>query len=261
MAVFVNEFKKNIKTFLIWTIGIALMLLVCVFIYPEMKGQMEGMNDIFANMGAFSDAFGMDTLNFGTFLGYYGVECGNMLGLGGGLFAAFLGVSILSKEEKDNTAEFLLTHPIKRSKVYVDKALVVVTEILLMNIIIFVGSLASILAIGEEFPIKEMVLIHSGFLLLQLEIGLITFGVSAFVTQGAIGVGIGFTALMYFLNIIKNITDDAAFLKYFTPYAYAEVSDIVKTMTLDIKLVLIGIICSAIVMVVGFFKYINKDIA
>ncbi|MER2128192.1 ABC transporter permease subunit [Solibacillus sp.] len=37
-----------------------------------------------------------------------------MLGLGGGFFAALLGISALADEEKNRTAEFLLTHPISR---------------------------------------------------------------------------------------------------------------------------------------------------
>jgi ABC-2 type transport system permease protein len=54
------------------------------------------------------NSFGMDKLNFGEFMGYFGIECGNVLGLGGALFAALAGISALAKEEKDRTAEFLL---------------------------------------------------------------------------------------------------------------------------------------------------------
>ena len=90
----------------------------CVMMYPDMESQMDGVNEMFSSMGSFTAAFGMDQLNFGTLVGFYAVEGGNMLGIGGAFFAAIIGISALMKEEKERTAEFLLTHPVSRTKSY-----------------------------------------------------------------------------------------------------------------------------------------------
>ena len=116
MTIIRHELKQGRMTFIIWTCVIAFMLAVCILIYPEMGTQMEDVGSMFSEMGSFSAAFGMDRLNFGEFLGFFGVECGNILGLGGAFFAALSGISILAKEEKEQTAEFLLTHPVSRRK-------------------------------------------------------------------------------------------------------------------------------------------------
>ena len=105
MTLFLHEIKRGRLALIIWTAAIAFMLAVCVVIYPEMSAQMNELGDMFSDMGAFSEAFGMDQLNFGEFMGYFGIECSNTLGLGGALFAAVLGACALSKEEKDGTAE------------------------------------------------------------------------------------------------------------------------------------------------------------
>ena len=42
-----------------------------------MEGQMNEISGMFADMGSFSAAFGMDRINFGEFAGFFGVECGN----------------------------------------------------------------------------------------------------------------------------------------------------------------------------------------
>ena len=102
-----HELKQGKVSFLIWTISIGFLLAVCVFLFPEMKGQMDGISETFASMGSFTAAFGMDRLDFGTLIGFYAIECGNVLGLGGALYVALCAVNILSKEEKDKTAEFL----------------------------------------------------------------------------------------------------------------------------------------------------------
>lgn len=114
MTLFLHEIKQNRLAFLIWTFSIALMLLICMMMFPEINTGMEDMNDMFANMGSFTQAFGMDRLNFGDVMGFYAIECGNILSIGGGFFAALLGINALAKEEKERTAEFLLTHPIRR---------------------------------------------------------------------------------------------------------------------------------------------------
>jgi len=101
------ELRQGKNTFLIWTGAIGFLLAVCIFLFPEMKGEMAGVSQLFSSMGAFTAAFGMDRLNFGTLDGYYAIECGNILGLGGAFFAALCAVSILAKEEKEHTAEFL----------------------------------------------------------------------------------------------------------------------------------------------------------
>ena len=131
MTLLKHELRQNRISLLIWTGAITFMLAICIFIYPEMKGEMESISDVFADMGSFSAAFGMDQLNFGTLLGYYSIECGNTFGMGGAFFAALCGAGILAKEDRDRTAEFLLTHPISRVRIITQKLLAVFVQILI----------------------------------------------------------------------------------------------------------------------------------
>ena len=152
MTIVRHELKQGRMAFLIWTGVLAFMLMVCIVIFPEMKSQMADMNDMLSSMGAVSDAFGMDQLNFSTLIGYYVVECGNVLGLGGALFAAMCASLMLSKEESGRTAEFLLSHPVSRVRIITEKLFAVVLEITAMNLIVYIISMLSIMAIGEAVP-------------------------------------------------------------------------------------------------------------
>ena len=87
MTVFKHEMRLSWKSLLIWSLSIAALMVICVLLFPEMRGEMEGVSEIFSSMGSFTAAFGMDKLNFGTFIGFYGIECGNILGLGGAFSA------------------------------------------------------------------------------------------------------------------------------------------------------------------------------
>ena len=260
MTLVKHELRRGKTSFLIWTASIGFLLVICIFLFPEMKGQMDNVNDMFASMGSFTVAFGMDRLNFGTLAGFYAVECGNVLGLGGAFYAALCAVGILSKEEKDKTAEFLLTHPISRKRIVTEKLIAVLIQITAMNLLIYAFAVGSIAAIGETIPWKEISLLHLAYYLLQLELAGICFGISAFLRKGSAGVGLGIATMMYFLNLIANIAEVAEFLKYITPFGYCEGADIVSSGSLDSVRVVIGAVMGIGGIVIAYLKFTRKNI-
>ncbi len=256
-----HELKQNRISLAAWTAAVGFLLVICILIFPEMKEEMDGVSDMFASMGSFTEAFGMDKISFGTLTGFYAVECGNILGLGGAFFSALCGGSILAKEEKDHTAEFLLTHPVSRARIVTCKLAAAGLQIVLLNAVIYAASIGSIAVIGEEIPWKEVSLLHLAYLLLQIEIAAVCFGISAFLRHGGMGIGLGAAAVLYFLNLIANITDSAEFLRYNTPFGYAEGSDIVTSVSLEWGLVALGLAYGAAGIAAAYMKYCRKDIA
>ena len=260
MTLFFHEIKRNKLSLIIWSAAISFMLAVCVFIYPEMQTQMGDISAMFADMGAFSDAFGMDQLNFGEFMGYFGIECGNTLGIGGALFAAIIGVSALAKEEKDRTAEFLLAHPISRVRILTQKLLALLAQIAMLNISVAAVTSLSVLAVGVEADVGKMALLFLSNFALQVEIAALTFGISAFVRRGGLGIGLGMTLGFYFLNIVSNLTEELEFLKFITPYGYTDGSHIISEGTIEIKFLLVGVALACAAVAMAYARYTKKDI-
>lgn len=261
MTIVKHELRRGKNALIIWTAAISFMLALCVMIYPEMSTQMGDISAMFADMGSFSAAFGMDRINFGEFIGFFGVECGNVLGLGGAFFAALIGISALAKEEKEHTAEFLLTHPVSRGKIVAEKLCAVVVQIVLLNLAVIAVTALSILAIGEDVPIKTLALLFLAYFLMQLEVAGITFGISAFLRNGSLGVGLGLAAMFYFLNIVANLTEKAKVLKYITPFGYTEGADIIADGAINGSYLAVGLTLAVLGVVLAFWKYRSKDIS
>ena len=260
MTIVKHELRQGRTAFLIWTGAIGFLLVVCIFLFPEMKSQMDSVSSLFSSMGSFTAAFGMDRLNFGTLIGYYAIECGNVLGLGGAFYASLCAVAMLSKEEKDRTAEFLLTHPVGRARIITGKLTAVIIQVTAMNLIIWVLSVGSMAAVGEAVPWKELNLLHLAYYLLQLELAGICFGISAFMRKGSVGTGLGIAAVMYFLNLIANITESASFLNYITPFGFCGGADIVTAGGLDAAKIAIGMALGIAGILAAYLKYSKKDI-
>ena len=260
MTLMLFELKWNRLSLAVWTAAIALLLLVCLAIFPDMKGQVNELNAAFSSMGSFTEAFGMDQLNFGELMGFYGLECGNILGIGGAFFAAYIGVNALAGEEKNRTAEYLLTHPVSRSRIVFEKLVCVLCQILILNAVSILTSLIVVRAIGESLQMKEFLLLHAAYLLLQAEIAAVCFAVSAALRRSGIGAGLGLAAVLYFLNLIANITEDAEWLKYITPFGYAEAADIITNAEIPLLPAFIGCCVTAAAALAAFIIYNKKDI-
>ena len=261
MTIVKHELRRGKTALIIWTAAISFMLALCVMIYPEMSTQMGEISAMFADMGSFSAAFGMDRINFGEFIGFFGVECGNVLGLGGAFFAALIGISALAKEEKEHTAEFLLTHPVSRGKIVAEKLCAVIVHIVILNLAVIAVTALSILAIGEDVPVKTLGLLFLAYFLMQLEVAGITFGISAFLRHGSLGVGLGLAAMFYFLNIVTNLTEKAKALKYITPFGYTEGADIIAENAINGGYLAVGLTMAVLGVALAFGKYRRKDIS
>lgn len=260
MTLLKHELSQGKQMLFIWTAVIAGMLTICIFIYPEMKNDMNDISSMFSNLGSFSAAFGMDKISFGTFLGFFSVECGNILGLGGAFFAALIGISSLSKEEKEQTAEFLLTHPIHRSSIVLQKLCALLLQILILNSIVIGVTVFSAYAVGESPDSKTLALLLLAYVILQIETAAVCFGISAFLSRKGPGIGLGIAALFYFLNILANLTEEMRFLKFMTPFSYAEGADIIAEGRLNFQYLSVGLAAAMICIIAAFYWYGKKDI-
>ena len=89
MMVFLHEMRQNAKMLAVWSVVIGGMVVLCVAMFPDISAQSEDFTAMFSSLGVFTEAFGMDQLSIGEPLGFFGVECGAVLGIGayGGISA------------------------------------------------------------------------------------------------------------------------------------------------------------------------------
>ena len=260
MTLFLHEWKRGRLALLIWSLAVSFMLFISILIYPEMTSQMGEMGDMFSEMGSFSDAFGLDSINFAEFGGYFAIEFGNTVGLAGGLFAAILGMAALADEERNHTAEFLLTHPVSRNKIVTQKLLALLARIVTFDLVIAAFSALGILVIGETPDVGKVALVFLASLLLQIEIASISFGLSAFIRRGGVAIGLGISLGFYFLQILSNLAEELEFITYLTPYGFADATVIISEGKIEGWGLLVGLFLTALGVVAAFWQYNRKDI-
>jgi len=259
MTIFLHETRRGTKSLIIWMAAISVLLGMCVVLFPEMKDVMGAMSETFSKMEAFADQFNaMDTMmsDFGAF---YAVESTSMLGLGGSLFATFCAIDIVSKEQHKKTADFLLTHPVKRTRILTEKLISVLVRIVLFDLVIFAIMTALAVAVGEPIP-ENFLLLHLVYMIMHIEFAGIGFAISSWLSKSGIGFGIGIVMGMFFVQTIANMLDWLDFLYYITPFGYCKTNIIIESGELDWVKILIGLAIFAASVVSAYIVYPKKDI-
>lgn len=256
-----HELKANLKSFLIWTIIIAGMDFCFMLMYPSLQDSMIEATKVYANMGTFTTAFGMDRLSMAEPLGFYGVYVGAILSLGGALFSAIVGTGIVSKEEGGHTSEFLYTLPYSRINIVLQKVVAVFIVILAFDVVNLLLGLLSFPLINAEFGLKEILLYHLAQFMMHFEIAAIGILLSAFTKKINIGIGLGIALLLYFLDMMSRVLEQLKFAKYFTPFYYANAADVMVHRGIEQPLVWIGVGTTLICILLGIWYYNKRDLA
>ena len=115
--------------------------------------------------------------------------------------------------------------------------------------------------VGETVDAKTVALLLLSYVLLQLELGAITFGISACIKRNGIGIGLGLALWFYFINIIDNLTEEAEHIRYITPFGYTDSAHIINERSLEWQGLLVGAALALIGIVVANRVYTKKDIA
>ena len=258
MTLYKHELKLNRMSFVIWLVGVLAMSAGCIFLFPLIDESMADMSDAFASMGGFSAAFGMDKLPINTLEGFFGTEIGTIFALGSGMFASLIGISALF------LAGFLMLvligagayrNTVESQNGNAD-ARALVDAVALG---VFVGSAA---IIGESISIKCLLGYIASQFAAQTELASICLAMSAISKKSSFGLGIGTALVLYVLDIVARITEQADFLKYITPFSFSNATDVfVNKGSVEAVPLCIGVCVTVASIVCAYIVYNRRDIA
>ena len=193
-----------------WIIGSAAIIAWVSFVYPilrdsdEMKGFVE---DLPSGMLA---VFGIDPATYLTGAGFLQAQ---FFSLFGPLMIIGLGISLAvgatAKEERDGTMDMLLSAPVSRQSLIMQKALMATTLVALVAVTIAGTMLILNVAIDLGLSIQGIVAVNLSLALLGLVFGGVTLVVGAFSGRpsAAIGIGILAAAVAWLVNAFANLFD------------------------------------------------------
>ena len=258
-----KELKRSLKNLAIWTIVVVFLTLMTMAMFPLMKGMGESMDSMMKMLPpAMLKAFGIDPQMWSSILGLYNTYFGFYLVLLMGIFTGTNGANAFSKEQREKTAEFLITKPITRSQVFWTKMLNVLTLLILIFGIQTFAAYLGIIMFGDGVNWTTFFTMHfHGFILLIFftAIGvLLSMLLKAKVNfMGAI-VGLVFGS--YFLDAISKAVEEVKWLGYLSPNHYLNFNIFIPNYGLNWPSILFFLVLSLVLIITSYFIFQKKDI-
>ncbi len=223
-----TELKRDTKIFLIVTLSLTGFFCITLSMYSVMKESMMDIASLYSSMSpAIMKAINFSDGQWNHVLGFYSTYFGYYIPLMAGAYSIFLGVSILSREEQNKTAEFLLAKPISRKEVISSKLSVLIFFIFLLNLTVWLnGVLWTGFISGFKETFVQISILHTYGLFICIFFGVLGFFITVLMkrAKAIIGPAIGIVMFMFMFDMIIRITDKAQFLLYLTPYKYMNVN-------------------------------------
>lgn len=262
MNMFLHELKAYRKSTIVWTLSLVAIVILFLSMFPSFSKDAEEFKKLLEGFPVeLRKAIGLSIDSIATLLGFYSYAF-LYLKLAGAIQAMNLGTSILSKESREKTADFLLTKPVTRTQVVTAKVMAALVSLIITNLIFITSAfvMASIVA-GDEFSRKVLFLLSITLFFIQLMFLALGIIISVIFPKikSVISVSLGTVFGFFMLGMISSTTDDKA-LRYLTPFNYFDSTYIVKNTGYENSFLFTGIILIIAAVAASYYLYVKKDV-
>lgn len=262
MNIFLRELKANLKALIIWSVCMVLFVISGMAKYTAYSSGGASA-DVFNKMPkAVKVLFGFGAFDVTTMSGFF-IFLFTYIVITVAIHAALLGSGIITKEERDKTTEFLIVKPVSRVTIITAKLLSALVNIIVVNLVTLVTSIMAVASFhtGEDINEEIFVLFVSLFLIQLIFLSLGTF-LAAYMRKpkasGSIATSILF--LGYVIAKITDLTDNLNVLNILSPFKYFSYERIVNGNGLNLLIVFLSLILTAVFTLFTYFFYQKRDL-
>jgi len=264
LNLFVKEFKNNLKGTVITSLVVVLYTAFSFLIYASMKVNISKVTDFYYIMPeSFQVAFNFHINQWDNVLGFYVTYFVYFIPIITGCYSIILGTKLLSKEEQNRTAEFLLSRPLSRTQIISSKLITFFIHILGINLLAFFTALFGSGIISDwEFNLKSLIILHTYGYLICLFFGIFGFFITVVMkrAKAITGIGIGIVLGTYFFDVMIRVLGEVQFLLYLTPFKYINLKAHSPDYAFDIWRLIYFIGISGLLIMLSYVFYSKKDI-
>jgi ABC-2 type transport system permease protein len=225
-ALYRKELKRYRVSFAVWAVSIVGLSFLTMAAMPTMLANADALGAyISAFPEGFLKAFSFDMSSFADPLGFYVVYSTIYVALLGGAFSMYVGAGIISREEAQGSADFLLAKPLSRVKIVLTKEAAWLTYVILLNVLTFLDGWAALALFSPRpWSMASYVVISLYSLLLSASLGAIGLLVSLLPRRARsfTGPGIGIVLGLYLLDAVTKISERYDAWGWISPFKWID---------------------------------------
>lgn len=263
MNIVIRELRANLKPLIIWSLSMAFLVFAGMVKYSGFSEAGQSVNELFAQMPpSILKVFSMEGLDLTQISAFYALFYLYFLLLGG-IHASMLGATIISKEERDKTADFLFVKPILRRKIITSKIIAACINVIILNIVTCISSVFFISMYNKGDSINtEVYRLMVALWIIQMVFLSLGFCLSALVKTSKRATSLSTLVLlsMFMLSIAIDLNKDLDKLSFLTPFKYFKTSEIMYHGAYSLGYIFLSIGIVIIGFVTTYLFYEKKDL-
>ncbi len=263
MNIYQQEFKTLRKSAIIWACSMAALAVLFLSLYPAIANDSLDYKQILSNYPAtIREMLGINLDIITSLIGLYSMTFSFIL-LCAAIQAMNLGVSILSRESRERTADFLLVKPVTRRAIVSAKLGAAFSILILTDIIYFLISyMAANFFKTNAFNLKTFLLINMTMVFLQIIFLAIGMFVSVFFQKikNVLPISLGFVFGFYIIGAILTTGSDKESKRFLSPFHYFDLTYIIKHNAYEIPYLILSAAIIIVCIVTGYIVYNKRDI-
>lgn len=263
MNIYLHEIKSLRKSVAIWVCALVALAALFLSIYPSMASDSAEFKKLLSNYPASIRAMlGINIDYVTSILGFYSMIF-SFIVLCGAIQAMNMGISILSKESRERTADFLLVKPVSRSTIVTAKLLAAFTMLIVTNVLFCIASTIIANAIKTvDYNVKIFLMINLTLFFIQLIFLAIGVAISVFFNKlkSVLPISLGVVLGLYMAGAFISTDKNSEVARFISPFQYFDITYIIKNAGYETKYLITGAIIVIAAIALSYVIYTKKDI-
>ena len=261
MGVFRFELKQYKTSIIIWALSLSLAI---IFLLPIFSGMLpEDKSSVMHSLqdNPVMEAMGISAENFFSLPGIYAF-LSSFLMLAASIHAINLGLSIITKEHMQNTADFLMTKPYSRTQIFLSKMAAALCAIFMIAIAYCIGGfVAMFIVTGGGFDNAIFALLSLVFPLLQVLFLLIGVLIGVIISRvgSTLPLALGAAFGLYVTGLFSSVIH-SDIVRRFSPFRYFNSDYIMENTQYDSSYLMLYIVLLVISIAASYMIYMKKDV-
>lgn len=264
MNIYKYELKTKLRSVITWSLSIYTLIVIYMSIFQGFSKDSALVSQLMSSFPReLLIAFGMADMDWSTILGFFGLVF-VFVQICLAIQAANYGLGLVSIEETEWTADFLMSKPLGRGQILTSKLLAAVTALGLTGMFVWIASFLYIIIFrGQQLiplaPILLLLFSMPVFQLFFLSVGmLISLLVKRIRSVTPFSMGLVFG--LYILNAFGDMIGEKG-MEILSPFKHFAPSAIIKNGAWDLPLVMISVVIIIIAITASYRLYAKRNIA
>lgn len=262
MQVFRFELKALGWFTLLWSFGLAALTALYISVYPSFSLEANQLQKVFESLPpALRSGMSLDPTLMVSFLGFF-TNVVHFVILGAGIMASIMGFQVFSRERRARTTDFLLSKPILRQSVFVQKYLAGIVQLAITTLVfgVVAYTVAKLVHAGDvDMAVFGRIDATFGFVQLWFFTVASMLAIVLRPRRSPSGPGLVLAAGLFLVGMVGGMID-AATVRWVSPFKYIDLAYVLQHRAFEVPYIWYGLLWVMVCFVVAGFVWTRRDI-